>query len=136
MAGETQRQLKYARMIQKDMADIFMKEGSRLLLGKFVTISHVKITSDLSIASVYLSFLIEADKEAVMQEIKLNEYVLKNALSSRIGKQVRKMPELQYFVDNLMEESSKINDLFDGLDIPSSDKNYKDDVYRADVDNE
>ena len=78
---ETKRQQKFGRQIQKDLSDIFQKEF-KMLFGKgMVTVTEVKISPDLSVARCYLSFLLIDDREAVMDQIDLQNKAIRNALA-------------------------------------------------------
>jgi ribosome-binding factor A len=118
---ETKRQQKFGRQIQKDLSDIFQKEF-KMLFGKgMVTVTEVKISPDLSVARCYLSFLLIDDREAVMDQIDLQNKAIRNALANRIRKQVRIIPNLVFFLDDTAAYAAKIEALFEGLVIPPAD---------------
>jgi ribosome-binding factor A len=118
---ETKRQQKFGRQIQKDLSDIFQKEF-KMLFGKgMVTVTEVKISPDLSVARCYLSFLLIDDREAVMDQIDLQNKAIRNALANRIRKQVRIIPNLDFFLDDTAAYAAKIEALFEGLVIPPAD---------------
>ena len=96
---ETKRQQKFGRQIQKDLSDIFQKEFKMLFGNGMVTVTEVKISPDLSVARCYLSFLLIDDREAVMDQIELQNKAIRNALANRIRKQVRIIPNLVFFLE-------------------------------------
>ena len=115
---ETKRQQKFGRQIQKDLSDIFQKEFKMLFGNGMVTVTEVKISPDLSVARCYLSFLLIDDREAVMDQIDLQNKAIRNALANRIRKQVRIIPNLVFFLDDTAAYAAKIEALFEGLVIP------------------
>jgi len=118
---ETKRQQKFGRQIQKDLSDIFQKEFKMLFGNGMVTVTEVKISPDLSVARCYLSFLLIDDREAVMDQIDLQNKAIRNALANRIRKQVRIIPNLVFFLDDTAAYAAKIEALFEGLVIPPTD---------------
>ena len=86
--------------------------------GSFITIADVKISPDLSIAKVYLSMLLVKDKEGMIDKITGSKSEIRRVLGNKIGKQVRIVPDLQFFIDEVEEKASKIDQLIDSLDIP------------------
>lgn len=118
---ETKRQQKFGRQIQKDLSDIFQKEFKMLFGNGMVTVTEVKISPDLSVARCYLSFLLIEDREAVMDQIELQNKAIRNALANRIRKQVRIIPNLVFFLDDTAAYAAKIEALFEGLVIPPLD---------------
>ena len=118
---ETKRQQKFGRQIQKDLSDIFQKEFKMLFGNGMVTVTEVKISPDLSVARCYLSFLLIDDREAVMDQIELQNKAIRNALANRIRKQVRIIPNLVFFLDDTAAYAAKIEALLEGLVIPPAE---------------
>ena len=77
--------------------------------------------ADLSVARCYLSFLLIEDREAVMDQIELQNKAIRNALANRIRKQVRIIPNLVFFLDDTAAYAAKIEALFEGLVIPPAE---------------
>lgn len=115
---ESKRQQKFARQIQKDLSDIFQKELQNDFGGAFVTITQVRMSPDLGLARVYVSFLLAKDKEATLNEIREKGRFIRNALSQRIRHQVRIIPELTFFLDDTAEYASQMEALFAKIEIP------------------
>jgi len=119
---ESTRQKKVARLIQKEIADIFLKDTKGIIGGSFVSVSHVAITPDLGIARIYLSMLLEKNKDAVLEKIEIRKSEIRKLLGNRIGKQVRIIPELYFYIDDLEEKASRMDSLIDSLQIPPSEE--------------
>ena len=122
MSGTT-RQQKYARLIQKELSFIFQKDQRGILDNAFVTIAEVRMNPDLSVAKVYISMLLAREKEKTLEKINRHKGEIRKALGERIGKQVRIIPELIFYKDELEENALKMDDLIKNLNIPQSDKN-------------
>ena len=108
---ETTRQNKISRLIQKDMADILQKEGKDLFQGSLISVTQVRITSDLSIARVYLS-VFPSDKGAgIVLEIKKMSSKLRGQLGLKVGKQLRIVPQLDFYLDDSLDYIDNIDRL-------------------------
>jgi ribosome-binding factor A len=115
---DSKRQQKFARLIQKDLGDLFQRDARPQLDGAFVTVTEVKVTPDLGIARVYLSFLLVNDKQAMLEQIRDKTKYLRQLLGNRIRHQVRVVPELQFYLDDSADYAAKMDALFSGLTIP------------------
>jgi ribosome-binding factor A len=122
---ETKRQKQVARLIQKELGDIFQSDPKSLFSGAFITVTQVRMTPDLAIARVYLSFLMSKNKQASLEDIVEKTKPIRLELSHRIGKQARIIPELQFFLDDSAEYAAQIEGLFSNIEIPPADKDYK-----------
>ncbi len=107
---ETTRQNKIARLIQKELSEIFRLQtmGTR---GMMVSVSTVRISSDLSIARVYLSVFPSAQSEEVVKNINANTRSIRFELGTRVRYQLRIIPELKFFVDDSLDYIEKIDEL-------------------------
>lgn len=120
---------KVARLIQKEMAEVFLFEGKDLLSNKFITISGVKVTPDLGEAWIYISFM-DKDKKPVLEQVESHNKEFRQMLAQRIRKQVRIIPVLKFYIDDSLEYVEKMENIFKKLDIPSADKDYHMDGYK------
>lgn len=108
---ESTRQLKVAREIQKDLAEIIRSKGMAFFGGAMVSVSGVKISPDLSVAKVYVSIFPSAKTEAVMETIHENAKSLRGELGSKVRQQLRIVPELVYYVDDSLDYVEHIEEL-------------------------
>jgi len=109
------RQEKFARLIQKELAEIFMANRSTLFENAFITVSQVTVSPDLGHAKVMLSIMQAADREALMNLIKLQTKTIRHDLAGRIRKQVRVIPELQFFSDESLDYVFKMEKIFEEI---------------------
>lgn len=121
MAGST-RQLKFARLIQKEISDIFQRDKRGILDNTFVTIAEVKVSPDLGVAKVYVSMMLAKDKKATLEKINLRKGEIRKALGEKIRKQVRIIPELIFYLDEVEENAQRMDNLIKNLHIPSKTK--------------
>lgn len=121
MSGTT-RQQKYAKLIQKELSDIFQRDKRGILDNAFVSIADVRINPDLSVAKVYISMLLTKDKEMVLEKINTHKSEIRKALGNKIGKQVRIIPELIFYKDDVEENANRMDDLLKNLHIPPEEK--------------
>lgn len=114
---ETKRQQKYAKLIQKELGDIFQKEAKHLVGRAMVTITRVLVSPDLGFAKVYLSFLL-ADPKTSFELIDEHKKDIRHALAKRIGKSVRIIPELAFFPDDSASYAQYMDKVISDLNIP------------------
>jgi ribosome-binding factor A len=120
---ESKRQQKFSRLIQRELAEIFQRDVKSLFTNVFITVTHVSISPDLSVAKAYLSIMLVPNKEEALEKIKLNVKAIRNALAQKIKKDVRVIPELIFYLDDSSEYASKMDKLFNDLDIPKKPTN-------------
>lgn len=110
-APESTRQLKVAKEIQKDMAEIIRSKGMASFGGALVTVSGVRVSPDLSVAKVYVSVFPSAKAEAVMDALRENVRALRGELGSKVAKQLRIVPEIAFFLDSSLDYVEHIEEL-------------------------
>ena len=106
---ETTRQQKIAKQIQKDIADIFQKEGAEIVRGMLVTVTAVRISPDFSYAKIYVSVFPFDKNESLMATLEQNNRFIRRALGQRIRNQLKVIPEIQFFLDDSLEYIEQID---------------------------
>ena len=112
---ESKRQQKFAGVIQKDLAEIFQREGMNFLPNIMVTITRVRVTPDLAIARVYLSFFNSTNNTLALNTIKSHASEIRYKLGGRIKDQARIVPQLEFFVDDTSEYVERMDKIFDKI---------------------
>jgi ribosome-binding factor A len=112
---ESKRQQKFAGVIQEDLAAIFQREGMNYLPNTLVTITKVRVTPDLAIARVFLSFFNNNNPALALQTVKLHASEIRYKLGSRIKDQVRVIPQLEFFIDDTSEYVDRMDKIFDKI---------------------
>ncbi|MBC7450905.1 MAG: 30S ribosome-binding factor RbfA [Cytophagales bacterium] len=123
---ESVRQQKVARLIQKELADIFLKEGRALFGNVFISITTVRMSPDLGVAKNYLSIMLTENKAAVLKQIQVETKVIRKHLGERIKKQVRIIPEIIFYLDDNVDYANHMNDVISKITIPKKDDNIVD----------
>jgi ribosome-binding factor A len=112
---ESKRQQKFAGVIQQDLAAIFQREGMAYLPNTLVTITKVRVTPDLAIARVFLSFFNNINVQQSLQTVKSHASEIRYKLGARIKDQVRVIPQLEFFVDDTNEYVERMDKIFDKI---------------------
>ncbi|MDL2230315.1 30S ribosome-binding factor RbfA [Alistipes sp. OttesenSCG-928-L06] len=108
---ETTRQQKVSRQIQKDISDIFIKEGADLVRGAMVSVTKVRISPDLALAKVYVSVFPFDKAQQILQSLHGNVSQIRKALGTRVRTQLRIVPELSFYIDDSLEYVENIERL-------------------------
>jgi len=112
---ESKRQQKFAGVIQEDLAAIFQREGMNYLPNTLVTITKVRVTPDLAIARVFLSFFNGTNNQLALQTIKSHGNEIRYKLGARIKDQVRIVPQLEFFVDDTSDYVERMDKIFEKI---------------------
>ena len=107
---ETTRQNKIARLIQKELSDIFLLQ-TKAMNGVLVSVSIVRISPDMSVARAYLSVFTTERSEEIVKNIKDNMKSIRYELGNRVRHQLRIIPELKFFVDDSLDYIENIDRL-------------------------
>lgn len=105
------RQNKISRLVQREMAEILLQLNKSKYQGKLISVSVVRVTKDMGIARVYLSIFPSEHSKEILDEIKLNSKAIRGELGHRIGKSVRIIPELEFYLDDSLDYIEHIDDL-------------------------
>jgi ribosome-binding factor A len=124
---DTTRQNKVSKLIQKEMGELFQRESRTLFSGAFITVTGVKISQDLSVAKIYLSFLAVKDANELVKNIREHTKEIRKRFGEKIKHQLRIVPNLEFFHDDSLEYVDKIEKLFKGIVIPPADDETKED---------
>ena len=108
---ESIRQNKIARLLQKELAEIFQKESKSLFNGKLVTVTVVRVAPDLSLAKVYLSIYPLKENDIITAIINQRTKAIRNLLGKRIRHQLRVIPELSFYQDDSLDYIDNISKL-------------------------
>jgi ribosome-binding factor A len=111
---ESLRQQKVNKLLAKELAEIFRSEARSLFGGGFITVTGVRISPDLSSAKVYVSIMTTAstkDKGVIFKLIQEQASVIRKKLGIIVGKQLRIVPELMFFIDDSLDYAMKIDAL-------------------------
>ncbi len=113
---ETRRQKQVAELIKRNFSLVLMQEGPNIYGSEvMVSVTSVNMSPDLGLAKIYLSIYNSDNKQAVMMELEEHRTRLKQLLSHRIRKHIRRMPDIDVYMDDTLDEMAKLNALFDRI---------------------
>ena len=110
---ETTRQAKIARLLQKELSEIFRLETAKTH-GILISVSAVRVTPDLSMARAYLSVFPSAKGPEMIESINASARTIRYELAQRVLFQLRKTPELSFYLDDSLDYIENIDHLLDG----------------------
>ncbi len=109
---ETTRQAKIARLLQKQLSEIFRQQTAKTH-GVIISVSAVRVTPDLSIARAYLSVFPSTNAQEIMNNINLSAKTIRYELAQKVRFQLRKTPELQFYLDDSLDYIENIDHLLE-----------------------
>jgi len=113
---ESIRQKQVGELIRRYFSMILTEEGSNIYgRDKLVTLTDVKMTPDLLIAKFYISVYGTENKQEVILMLEDTQTRLRQALASKIGKQMRRMPEIEFFLDDTLDEMYRVDNLLNRI---------------------
>lgn len=98
--------------MQQELSDIFLRMGFNVTEGGMISISSVKMTPDLLEARVYLSMFQIKSPEEMLGRMKEKMGEIRRELGNRVAKQLRRVPELVFFLDDTLDQVFKMEELF------------------------
>jgi ribosome-binding factor A len=107
---DNKRLSKIERLLQKELGDIFQRQ-TQALHGTLVSVTHVRVSADLSIARVYLSIFPSGKSTELINNISGNARTIRYDLGQRVRTQLRVIPELSFFLDDSLDYIDKIDKL-------------------------
>ena len=119
MEEESQRQKKIGTVLQQDLVDVLQRAATQGgMRGVLISVSKVKVTVDLSVAKVYLSIFPNDKGAELLEGIKSNTPLIRHELAQRTKHQLRRMPKLEFFIDDSLEYIDQIEKSLKGKENP------------------
>ncbi len=114
---ETNRQKKIAGILQKDLVDVLQSAARDGMKGVLISVTKVQVTADLSQAKIYLSVFPNDKRASLLEGIKSNTSRIRHELSQRTKNQLRRVPELHFFIDDSLDYIETIDQSLRGKDV-------------------
>ncbi len=111
---ETNRQRKIAGVLQKDLAEILQHAAKDGMKGVIISVTKVHVTTDLSQAKVYLSIFPQLKRNILIEGIKSNTASIRHELAKRTREQLRRMPDLSFYIDDSLDYIEDIESALKG----------------------
>lgn len=108
---ESTRQQKVARLVLKELAEIMRLSSRNFGSGVMISVPVVRLTPDLGLARVYLSIFPPEKGQETLKQVKENAKTIRFDLGRKVGKQLRIIPELQFFIDDSLDYANRIDEL-------------------------
>jgi ribosome-binding factor A len=109
---ESKRQKQVAAVLQQEINDIFMRLGLTMIAGGMVSIAAIKVTPDLLEARIYISLFQINDTAAALQQINDKAWEIKKLLADKVKHQLRRIPVIQYYLDDTLDYVFKMEEVF------------------------
>jgi ribosome-binding factor A len=124
---ETNRQKKIGSVLQKDLVDILQGEVRKNGISNLIiSVSKVIVTTDLSVAKVYLSVFPQEKAKELLEAVKSNSPLIKHDLSQRVKLQLRKVPNLSFYIDDSLDYIEKIDNALSAKENPIENRELLD----------
>ncbi len=117
---ETTRQAKIARLLQKELSEIFRQQTAKMR-NVIVSVSTVRVSPDLSSARAYLSVFPSAKAPEMLESINANAKTVRYELAQKVRFQLRKTPELSFYLDDSLDYIENIDHLLGHDSAPKAD---------------
>lgn len=108
---ESTRQKKVSRLIQKELAGIFLKKGNEVAHGKLISVTKVRISPDFSLAKVYISIFPSSDQDHILKSIHDHSTQIRYDMGRKIRSQLRIVPEIAFYIDDSLDYIDNIDKL-------------------------
>jgi ribosome-binding factor A len=105
------RQNKISRLIHREMAEILLKINKTKFTGKLISVTVVRVTKDLGIARIYLSIFPSEFANEILNEIELLKKHIRGDLGRKLGKSLRIIPDLEFYIDDSLDYIENIDKL-------------------------
>mgnify|MGYP006266463459 FL=1 len=97
------RQERVAELLKRELSILFQRESNTWFNGLFITVTQVRIGPDLGLAKVYLSFMAAPNRDEALKQVEAEGWRVRKALGGKVGKQLRRVPELNFYVDDSLD---------------------------------
>jgi len=111
---ETNRQKKIAGVLQKDLAEVLQQAARDGMKGVIISVTRVHVTPDLSQAKVYISVFPQLKREIILRGVQENASSIRYEMAKRTRDQLRRMPELSFYIDDSLDYIENIDSALQG----------------------
>ena len=122
---DTTRQNKINRLLQKELSDVFLLQ-TKAMHGVMISVSQVRVSPDLSVARAYLSIFPSEKADQIIKSIQESTKTIRHEIAARVRFQLRKMPELTFFIDDSLDYIQKIDDALASKENPIENRDLLD----------
>lgn len=105
------RQERIASVLKKELGIVFQEEQRTIFGGLFISVTLTRPSPDLGSCKVYVSILDKVDKAAVIKELNQRSGLIRGKLGNKVGKQLRHVPDLRFYLDDSIDYAEQIDQL-------------------------
>ncbi len=109
---DSRRQLKIGSLIKEVFSQVLLREGKNLYGKALVTVTNVKVTSDLTLARFYLSIYNTDTPDSVIDVFNEKKFEIKRMLAEKLRHDLRRIPEIEFFRDDTLDYVYHMEDVF------------------------
>ncbi len=113
--AESKRQQQVGSIIKRHFSTVLMNEGPNIYKNVLVTVTNVVMSSDLGLAKIYLSIFGTENKQEIILELEQNIVLLRQQLARRIKSHVRRIPDIDVYLDETLDEMYRLRGVFGQL---------------------
>jgi len=113
--AESKRQQQVGSLIKRHFSTVIMNEGPNIMPGIMLTVTDVKMSSDLGLAKIYISVFGTEKKLEVIEALESNNSLLRQRLAGRIKRHVRRIPNINVYLDETLDEMYRLRNVFGQL---------------------
>lgn len=114
-------------LLQEELVDILQGEVRKNgITNLIISVSKVSVTTDLSIAKVYLSIFPTEKGKEILRAIQSNTPFIKHDMAQRVKNQLRKAPDLLFYIDDSLDYIEKIDNALKGEENPIENRDLLD----------
>lgn len=106
------RKARVVKMLQSTLENIFREKGANFFTSTIVTVAHIDINANFGNVNVYLSFISNKDPKDLFQEVDKRKVEIRHELAKRVKNRMRRVPELNFVLDTLLEEAYSLEKFF------------------------
>ncbi|TVR41231.1 MAG: 30S ribosome-binding factor RbfA [Cryomorphaceae bacterium] len=105
------RQEKIASLIQREMAQIIQRESAHFGPGVMASVTVVRVSPDMGYAKIYISLFGAKNPDELIEQANRDKGFYRKLLGDGVGKVLRKVPDLRFFLDDSLDYSEQIDEL-------------------------
>lgn len=110
------RKQQIARLLQQTLGEIFLQESPRLFGKVMITVTDVQMISNLGLAKIYISALLDGHKKELLNTVAQHKNEIRGLLGRKLGSKLRRIPDIQFYIDNSLDHAIHMERLINNLD--------------------
>ncbi len=105
------RQQKISKLLLKELGQLLQNKYKHVYSKSLVTLTHVRVSPDLSVSKAYVSIFGQENKKDILQKLNEHSKEIRFDLGLLMKNQLRIIPDLKFFLDDSLDHVEKIEKL-------------------------